>query len=39
MECAASGRQPRADLDLACETMRIIYAGYRAAEEGRRVTL
>jgi predicted dehydrogenase len=39
MECAASGRQPRAGLDLACETMKVIYAGYRAAEEGRRVTL
>jgi len=39
MECAATGRQPRAGLDLACETTRIIYAGYRAAEEGRRVAL
>ena len=39
MECAAVGRQPRAGLELACETMKIIYAGYRAAEEGRRVTL
>jgi predicted dehydrogenase len=39
MECAASGRQPRAGLDLAVETMKIIYAGYWAAEDGRRVVL
>src|SRR5262245_44385816 len=39
MECAASGREPRAGLDLACETTKIIYAGYRAAEDGRRVEL
>jgi predicted dehydrogenase len=39
MECAANGRQPRADLELACETTKILYAGYRAAEEGRRVEL
>ena len=26
MECVATGRQPLADLDLACETMRIQYA-------------
>jgi predicted dehydrogenase len=39
MECAATGRQPRAGLDLACETTKIIYAGYRGAEDGRRVAL
>lgn len=39
MECAATGRQPRAGLELACETTKVIYAGYRAAEEGRRVAL
>lgn len=39
MECAANGRQPRSDLELACETTKILYAGYRAAEEGRRVAL
>jgi predicted dehydrogenase len=39
MECAATGRQPLSDLALACETTRINYAGYWAAEEGRRVTL
>jgi len=39
MECAASGRQPLADLALARETIKVNYAGYWAAEEGRRVTL
>src|SRR5438128_927887 len=39
MECVASGRQPLADLALACETIKVNYAGYWAAEEGRRVTL
>jgi predicted dehydrogenase len=39
MECAATGRQPLSDLALAFETTRINYAGYWAAEEGRRVTL
>lgn len=39
MECVATGRQPLSDLALACETTRVNYAGYRAAEEGRRVTL
>ena len=39
MECAATGRQPRSDLALAFETIKVNYAGYWAAEEGRRVTL
>jgi len=39
MECVATGRQPLADLDLACETTRVQYAGYWAADEGRRVKL
>ena len=39
MECVATGRQPLADLDLAYETTRIQYAGYWAAEEGRRIAL
>ena len=39
MECAATGRQPLADLALAQETIRVNYAGYWAAEEGRRVAL
>jgi len=39
MECATTGRQPLSDLALAYETTRVNYAGYWAAEEGRRVTL
>jgi predicted dehydrogenase len=39
MECAATGRQPLSDLALAYETTKVNYAGYWAAEEGRRVKL
>jgi predicted dehydrogenase len=39
MECAATGRQPLSDLSLAFETIKVNYAGYWAADEGRRVTL
>jgi predicted dehydrogenase len=39
MECVAYGRQPRADLKLARETIKIQYAGYWSADEGRRITL
>jgi predicted dehydrogenase len=39
MECVALGREPRAGLDLAYETTRILYAGYWSAEEGRRIAL
>jgi predicted dehydrogenase len=39
MECVATSRQPLSDLALAAETIRLSYAGYWAAEEGRRVTL
>ena len=39
MECAALGREPRAGLDLAYETTKLIYAGYRSAEEGRRIAV
>ena len=39
MECAATGRQPLSDLRLAFETIKVNYAGYWAAEEGRRVVL
>ncbi len=39
MECVATGRQPLADLNLACETTRIQYAGYWSAGEGRRIKL
>ena len=39
MECAATGRQPLAGLDLAYEAIRVHYAAYQAAEEGRRIAL
>jgi predicted dehydrogenase len=39
MECAATGRQPRADVGLAYETIKVNYAGYWSAEEGRRIAL
>jgi predicted dehydrogenase len=39
MECVATGRQPLADLALACETTRAQYAGYWSADEGRRIKL
>jgi hypothetical protein len=39
MECVSSGRQPLADVDLAHETMKVNYAAYWSAEEGRRIVL
>jgi predicted dehydrogenase len=39
MECVAVGRQPRADLALAYETIKVNYAGYWSAEDGKRITL
>jgi len=39
MECVATGRQPRSGLDLAYETIKVSYAGYWSAEDGRRITL
>jgi len=39
MECAATGRQPLSGLALAYETIKVNYAGYWAAEDGRRVVL
>jgi predicted dehydrogenase len=39
MECAATGRRPLSDLTLAFETIKVNYAGYWAADEGRRVVL
>jgi hypothetical protein len=35
----AQGREPLADLALAYETIKVNYAGYWAAEDGKRVTL
>jgi len=39
MECVATGRQPRSGLDLAYETIKVSYAGYWSAEDGRRIAL
>ena len=39
MECVAQGREPVSGLALAYETIRVNYAGYWAADEGRRVKL
>jgi len=39
MECVAFGRTPRSGVDLAYETIKVSYAGYWSAEEGRRITL
>lgn len=39
MECIALEREPRAGLDLAFHAIRVHYAGYWAAEEGRRISL
>ena len=39
MECVAYGREPLAGIDLAYDAIRIHYAAYQAAEEGRRITL
>jgi predicted dehydrogenase len=37
MECVAVGRQPRAGVALAYETIKVNYAGYWSAEDGRRI--
>ena len=39
VECAATGRAPLSDFELACDTIRVIYAAYLSAEEGRRIVL
>ena len=39
MECVAHGREPLSGLQLAYETIKVNYAGYWAADEGRRVKL
>ena len=39
MECVAFGRQPITDVDLAFETIKVNYAGYWSADEGRRISL
>ncbi len=39
MECVSLGRQPLADAALAYETMKVNYAAYWSAEEGRRIAV
>jgi predicted dehydrogenase len=39
MECVAAGREPRSGLALARETIKVQYAGYWSADEGRRIAL
>lgn len=36
MECAATGRQPLSDFELARDTAKVIYGAYLSAEQGRR---
>ena len=37
MECVATGREPQSGFDLAYDTVKVLYAAYQAAEEGRRI--
>lgn len=39
VECVALNRKPLSDFWLACETVKVIYAAYWAADEGRRIDL
>ena len=39
MECVTLGREPLAGVDLAYRAIQVTYAGYWAAEEGRRISL
>jgi predicted dehydrogenase len=39
MECVVLERQPLAGVDLAYETIKMNYAGYWSADEGRRISL
>jgi len=39
VECVALGRPPRSTGRLGLDVVKVIYAAYRSAEEGRRVTL
>ena len=39
VECAAYGRQPLSGFVLASRTIELVYAAYRSAWEGRRITL
>ncbi len=37
MECVACGQEPESDFKLAYDSLKVIYAAYLSAEEGRRV--
>lgn len=39
LECIAYGRKPQSDYALARDTLRVIYAAYQSAEEGRKIIL
>lgn len=39
VECVALGRKPASDYDLAAEAVKLVYAAYTSAEEGRRIDL
>ncbi|SCZ79484.1 Gfo/Idh/MocA family protein [Acidaminobacter hydrogenoformans] len=39
VECVAFGRKPVSDYELAAESVKLIYAAYLSAEEGRRIDL
>lgn len=39
MECVAWGREPLAGLDLAYETIKVLYAAYWSAADGKRIVL
>jgi len=39
MECVVTGREPISGYEIAAETVKVTYAAYLSAEEGRRVKL
>lgn len=39
LTCVAEDRQPQSGFDLAAESLRVIYAAYQSAEEGRTIVL
>lgn len=39
MECAATGRKPLSDFQLAYDTIKTIYLAYQSAREGKRIEL
>jgi predicted dehydrogenase len=39
VDCLLTGREPVSGLDLACQTVELIYGAYLAAEKGRRIEL